>query len=94
MLAVFKTGVQFHFYHAIGLIIIGLVLIHFTKSRLIVFSGWLMFVGIVLFCGSLYVLSLTEIRQLGMLTPFGGVAFMGAWGLLAYGVLRGKYHKV
>jgi uncharacterized membrane protein YgdD (TMEM256/DUF423 family) len=90
MLTVFQTGVQFHFYHAIGLMIIGIVLLHFTKSRLITISGWLMLTGIVLFCGSLYVLSITGMRQLGMLAPFGGTAFMIAWGMLAYGVWKAK----
>lgn len=90
MLTVFQTGVQFHFYHAIGLMIIGIVLLHFNKSKLITTSGWLMFTGIVLFCGSLYVLSMTGMRQLGMLAPFGGTAFMIAWGMLAYGVLKAK----
>ncbi len=90
MLAVYQTGVQYHFYHALGLIAVGLVLLHFPKSRPIVLSGWLMLAGIVLFSVSLYALSLTGIRGLGMITPFGGVAFLIAWGLLAYGVCGAK----
>ncbi|MEO7320927.1 MAG: DUF423 domain-containing protein [Nitrosospira sp.] len=85
MLAVYQTGVQYHFYHALGLMAVGLVLLHFPKSRLIVLSGWLMLAGIVLFSVSLYVLSLTGIRGLGAITPLGGVAFLSAWALLAYG---------
>ncbi|MDP1558970.1 MAG: DUF423 domain-containing protein [Nitrosomonas sp.] len=88
MLTIYQTGVQYHFYHAIGLLIVGLVLFHFQKSRLITLSGWLMLVGIILFCASLYVLSLTEMRGLGMIAPFGGVAFLSAWVLLAYGVWK------
>ncbi|MEK7842750.1 MAG: DUF423 domain-containing protein, partial [Pseudomonadota bacterium] len=53
-------------------------------------SGWLMLTGIVLFSISLYALSLTGIRGLGMVTPFGGVAFLSAWALLAYGVWTAK----
>ncbi len=90
MLAVYQTGVQYHFYHALGLIAVGLVLLHLPKSRLIVLSGWLMLAGIVLFSVSLYALSLSGLRGLGMITPFGGVAFLSAWALLAYGVWAAK----
>lgn len=90
MLAVYQTGVQYHFYHALGLIAVGLVLMHFPKSRLVALSGWLMFAGIILFSVSLYVLSLTGIRGLGAITPLGGVAFLSAWALLAYGTWSGK----
>jgi len=90
MLAVYQTGVQYHFYHALGLIAVGLLLLHLPKSRLIVLSGWLMLAGIVLFSVSLYALSLTGLRGLGMITPFGGVAFLSAWALLAYGVWAAK----
>lgn len=90
MLTVYQTGIQYHFYHAIGIIIIGLLLLHFPKSRLIPISGWLMLVGIVLFSLSLYVLSLTGIRGLGMITPFGGVSFLSAWALLIYAIWKDK----
>jgi len=90
MLAVYQTGVQYHFYHSLGLIVVGLVLLHFPKSRSILLSGWLMLAGIVLFSTSLYALSLTEIRALGAITPFGGIAFLSAWLLLAYGVKTTK----
>ncbi len=90
MLAVFHTGVQYHFYHALALIMIGLLLLHFTKSKLITISGWLMLVGIILFCGSLYVLSLTGMRGLGMVAPFGGLSLLSAWTLLATGIWKAK----
>ena len=86
MLAVYQTGVQYHFYHALGLIAVGLILLHYPASKPVAISGWLMQVGIVLFSLSLYVLSLTGMRGLGIITPFGGVAFLSAWGMLAYGV--------
>jgi uncharacterized membrane protein YgdD (TMEM256/DUF423 family) len=82
MLAIFHTGVQYHLYHALGLLFIGLLLLNYAKSRLIALSGWFMLLGIVLFSVSLYVLSLTGITSLGMITPFGGVSFMIAWALL------------
>ncbi len=90
MLAVYQTGVQYHFYHALGLIMVGLVLLHFPKSRSVALSGWLMLAGIVLFSVSLYALSLTGIRELGAITPLGGMAFLSAWILLAYGVKTTK----
>ncbi len=90
MLAVYQTGVQYHFYHALGLVAVGLVLLHFPKSRLIALSGWSMLAGIILFSVSLYVLSLTGIRGLGAITPLGGVAFLSAWAMLAYGTWSEK----
>ena len=90
MLTVYQTGVQYHFYHALGLIMVGLVLLHFPKSRTVALSGWLMLAGIVLFSVSLYALSLTGIRELGAITPLGGMAFLSAWILLAYGIRATK----
>lgn len=90
MLAVYQTGVQYHFYHSLGLIIVGLVLLHIPKSKPVLLSGWLMLGGIILFSTSLYALSLTEIRALGAITPLGGIAFLSAWLLLAYGVKNTK----
>jgi uncharacterized membrane protein YgdD (TMEM256/DUF423 family) len=90
MLAVFHTGVQYHFYLALALMVIGLILLHFSKSRLIEASGWLMLIGIVLFCGSLYILSLTGVRGLGMVAPFGGLSLLAAWALLATGIWKAQ----
>ena len=90
MLSVYHTGVQYHFYHAFGIIVIGLLLLHFPKSRLMPVSGWLMMAGIVLFSFSLYALSVTGTKALGMITPFGGVSFLTAWILLAYAIWKEK----
>lgn len=90
MLAVYQTGVQYHFYHALGLVAVGLVLLYFPKSRLVAWSGWLMLAGIILFSVSLYALSLTGIRGLGAITPLGGVAFLTAWAILAYAAWSAK----
>ena len=90
MLAVYQTAVQYHFYHALGLVAVGLVLLHFSESRPVAWSGWAMLAGIVLFSGSLYVLSLTGVRWLGAITPIGGVAFLLGWALLAYGAWAAK----
>lgn len=88
MLAVFSTGVQYHFYHALGLLVVGLIASQLPASLQIKWSGWLMFAGIVLFSGSLYVLAVTGLRWLGAITPLGGVCFILAWAMLAYAVYK------
>jgi uncharacterized membrane protein YgdD (TMEM256/DUF423 family) len=79
MLAVYQTGVHYHLFHALGLLVVGLVATQMADSVYLKWSGWLMLVGIILFSGSLYVLSVSGLRWLGMVTPFGGVAFIAAW---------------
>lgn len=91
MLVIFQTGVQYHFYHALGLILVGLgLLTNLSQSRLLKLSGWLMFTGIVLFSGTLYIISVTGIRGLGVIAPFGGLSYMSAWLLFAYAACTGK----
>ena len=87
-MAIFQTGVQYHFYHAVGLILVGLIAWHLPASPYLRWSAWLMVIGIVLFSGSLYTLSITNIRWLGMITPFGGIAFILAWLVLTIGIVK------
>jgi uncharacterized membrane protein YgdD (TMEM256/DUF423 family) len=89
MLAVFQTGVQYQFYHSLGLILIGVIAMHVKPSNLLTAAGLLMLTGILLFSGSLYILSTTGIRSIGIITPIGGTAFIVAWLMLAVGVWRG-----
>lgn len=79
MLAVYQTGVHYHLFHALGLLAVGLVASQIADSVWLKWCGWLMLAGIILFSGSLYVLSVSGLRWLGMVTPFGGVAFIAAW---------------
>ena len=88
MLAIFETGVRYHLIHALALLITAWASTRWT-SALITGAGWLFVVGIVVFSGSLYALSLTETRWLGAITPIGGVAFVIGWILLAWAALRG-----
>jgi uncharacterized membrane protein YgdD (TMEM256/DUF423 family) len=89
-LATFRTAADYQFYHALGLIIIGILLgIEYKQSTLI--SGWVMFTGIIIFSGSLYVLALTGTRWLGMITPIGGVCFLISWLTIAVSYLRSSY---
>ena len=69
MLAVWHTGVEYHVFHALGLLAIGIVAIQLPGSALLRWSGWLMLAGIVLFSGSLYLLALSGERRLGAVTP-------------------------
>jgi uncharacterized membrane protein YgdD (TMEM256/DUF423 family) len=88
MLAVWHTAVEYHVFHALGLLAVGLVAAQLPESALLKWSGWLMLAGIVLFSGSLYALALTGVRWLGVVTPAGGTAFLAAWALLAIAILR------
>jgi len=88
MLAIYQTAVQYHFWHALGVLSIGLALLHVPGSGAIRAAGWLMLAGIVVFSGSLYLLAATGARWLGAITPAGGVAFIAAWALFAWGILR------
>ena len=89
MLATYQTGVQYHFYHALGLFAVAFVASQLPASALVKWSGWLMFAGIILFSVSLYILSLSGVRWFGAITPLGGVAFIVAWLLLAVAVIQG-----
>lgn len=86
---VYETGVQYHLIHALGLIFIGMLADKFSGGMLFHWSGWLMVLGIVLFSGSLYMLSITEVGVLGAITPIGGVAFLLGWLLLIIAVFKG-----
>src|SRR5581483_6266506 len=85
LLDTFETGVRYEIYHALALIAIALALTRWS-SNLINLAGWSFLIGTLLFCGSLYLLALTGIRRFGAITPFGGVAFIAGWVLLAVGV--------
>lgn len=78
-LGVFETAVQYQFYHSLGLLAVALLLIQFPSSALLKSSVTLFVLGILLFCGSLYLLSFTGVRWLGAITPLGGLAFIAGW---------------
>jgi uncharacterized membrane protein YgdD (TMEM256/DUF423 family) len=86
-LKVYETGVHYHMAHALGLIVVGLLVHQFPDAGLIVTGGWFLTAGILLFSGSLYVLSVAKVRLLGPVTPLGGLAFMIGWVLVAIGAL-------
>ena len=79
MLAVYKTAVDYQMWHALGLGLIAVFRQQTLESALLKWAGWLMFGGILLFSGSLYLLAILNIKWLGMITPLGGIAFLAAW---------------
>lgn len=85
---VYETGVRYHFYHALGLLVVALAIARWPAASLLPLAGWLFVAGIILFSGSLYLLSLTGVRILGAITPLGGLCFLAGWALLAWSVLR------
>ena len=83
MLAVFETGVRYHMYHALALILVGLVMGRWS-GWLVQAAGWCFVAGILLFSGSLYALALSGVTILGAVTPLGGLAFLAGWACLAF----------
>ncbi len=86
-LIIFETGVRYHFYHALGLILLGLLGFHYP-SDILQAPAVLLSIGMLIFSGSLYVLVLFGMRGLGAITPIGGVAMVGGWLLLAYRIMK------
>lgn len=88
MLAVYQTGVQYHFYHALGIVLVGMAFFHLPDSPVLRASGWLLIAGIFFFSGSLYALALTGEKWLGAIAPIGGTAFILGWATFAWAALR------
>ena len=88
-ISVFNKGVMYQFFHGIG-IILTVILDYNLKSLSFDTSIWLFISGIILFSGSLYVLAITEIKWLGMITPIGGVMFILGWTTMFVNILRLK----
>ena len=87
MLQVFETATRYVMYHAFGLCVVSWAIDRYPGQGLEK-SAWLFLLGILLFSGSLYVVSLAGIRWVGAVTPIGGLAFMAGWALLGWGVWR------
>lgn len=88
-LNVFKTAADYQMMHGIGLILIGL-LNQQNINRCNIASAVFMLTGTILFSGSLYLLTITGIKWLGIITPFGGVCFLIAWLILGFNYLLTK----
>ncbi len=87
LIQVFKTGVEYQFYHALALLLTGLLMKVFQVQAL-QWTGWFFIAGIVMFSGSLYMLALTGIKWFGPITPLGGVCFLVGWSILFFSLLK------
>ena len=92
MLAIFETAVRYQMYHSLALVATGWALNGWNgeKSAGFKIAGWSFIIGIILFSGSLYALSLTGVGMLGAITPLGGVAFITGWLMLAWSARKSK----
>jgi uncharacterized membrane protein YgdD (TMEM256/DUF423 family) len=83
----FKTGAEYQMTHSLALLAVGLLAAR-RRSILTSLAGWSFLLGIVLFSGSLYLLTVTGVTRWGMVAPFGGVSFLIGWGALAAAAMR------
>ena len=88
-LQVFETGARYHMYHALAIGLAALAMRDAAAEPAMSAAGFFL-AGILLFSGSLYLLALTGVKALGIVTPFGGVCFLVGWGLLGFAALRLK----
>jgi len=86
MMAVFQTGVQYHMYHALALILVSAAMGRMS-GWLIQTAGWCFVAGIVFFSGSLYLLAVTGATMRGAITPIGGLLFLAGWACLAFAAI-------
>lgn len=85
--ALFQTAIHYHMFHALGLLAVGLLALR-TDSSLLLGAGGSMLLGILLFCGTIYLTAITGYRGLNAITPVGGIAFLLAWILVAVAAAR------
>ena len=90
LLAVFQTGVQYHFYHTLALLLVAALMLLWPQNTALRWSALLFCIGMLIFSGSLYVLSITGVRWLGAITPLGGLAFLAGWIALAIAIWKAE----
>ena len=86
----FETAVKYQFYHALALILLGLLMVKET-NKFYTYSGYGFIAGIIIFSGSLYILSLTGTTKWGAVTPFGGLALIIGWIIMAIGIAKSNF---
>nr|MBI3611665.1 DUF423 domain-containing protein [Nitrospirota bacterium] len=98
MHAVFETAARYQMYHALALLLTGVLLDRRGPEApagwvCLRFAGWLFLAGTLLFSGSLYLMALSGMRWLGAITPVGGVCLIAGWGMLAWAAMKMKNEK-
>jgi uncharacterized membrane protein YgdD (TMEM256/DUF423 family) len=88
-LSTYETAARYQMLHALALLAVAFAITRWPDSNLPLIAGWLFVAGTVLFSGSLYLLSLTDVRWLGAIAPLGGAAFIGGWLCLALTAWKG-----
>ena len=86
MLAVFQTGVTYHMSHALALLLTATLMLHWPQSLALRWSAACFLLGVVVFSGTLYLLSITGMRWLGAITPLGGLTLLLGWAAFVYAV--------
>jgi uncharacterized membrane protein YgdD (TMEM256/DUF423 family) len=87
LLAIWRTAVEYHFYHALALLAVGL-LARQLQAGLLTVAGACFALGVLVFSGSLYALALSGVRVLGAITPLGGLLFLVGWACLSVAALK------
>ena len=88
--SIYEKAVLYQMFHTVALFLVG-ILYHLFKEKYFFLAGWGFLIGIVLFSGSLYVLAITNMKWLGVITPFGGVAFLFGWFWLIWTLGKGHF---
>ncbi|WP_138755463.1 DUF423 domain-containing protein [Paenibacillus sinopodophylli] len=89
-LKIFETGVRYHMYSALALMLIALFSKQIEAGKLVQNGGRLILTGMIIFSGSLYILSITGFSKLGMVTPIGGVAILAGWTCVIIAAMKNK----
>ena len=87
-LAVWHTGVQYQMYHSLALLAVALLTTNYLNQTLAHWAGWAFVIGILLFSGSLYAIVLLGVKNLGVITPIGGLFFLAGWALLLIAAIK------
>ncbi len=91
-LEIFDTAARYQMYHALALLVVAILMSRLENPpTLLLVSGWLLIIGVVIFSGSLYALSITGIRSLGAVAPLGGLALILGWSALAVAAATTKF---
>lgn len=88
LMAIYNTGVQYHFYNTLGLFAIALITYFLPNSKQIVVSGYMLILGTLIFSCSLYLLAILKVSWLGAITPFGGTIMILSWVIIGFTLIN------